>query len=664
MQYHLFQSSGMTLTKLENSINTMHISIYHRTCLKAIVAIPMLFMTYTVTAAEPDKTPEDVQKKAVIIKHDAQLFKKATSSSGKEAKFMQIYFVMKPTRNNRTPVSFAPYKKGDPDGWLERGSFMEWNSLQMVKLEAQSGRKLAKVFETQGCADKFGNTGQDDSGCQNEKLGAEPNRFDPKMAEQQLLIPVFDKGNNSYQGGFIQIYEDKNSRVKPTDQPGQPTAKPGEKKRLLGYDIVFAVDSTRSMGEYFPPTTKVLQKFVEYVKGRIGTGIGSGTEKIETPLRMGVLFYRDRLVSKNLPCNLSYLTKWGQELTNETEKVIRALQVEIEADCGSEDPPEAVLDGLNRVIIDTQWQDNSYRAIILVGDASPHTANSGSLDGKNPMQFNTASILKDAEEKSIRLLTFKLGDDEQAFEELAFSVTQQSNKGRYAVIPLSDVQTFKTNLEETMKKEWAILEKTVNITQDIIDTGGSSADIDVTQQTVRDKYDLTPYEAMIIRLPKIGADPSQMIPQFVKGWLPHKIEGKLAISEYLFLNKKQLSNFTNAIENIAEAAEIGEIDGPDAFIQSVRSTIASQLNLPVNEVFRSGESLTQMLMKTNILPFKTQLLALTPEEFQTWKAADYERINKNLSEKVEYLRDVKANPTNFHYFGDKPFFYVPRKFFP
>lgn len=59
----------------------MHISICHHAFFKAIVAIFMLSMTYAVTAYEPDKTPEDVQKKAVIIKHDAQLFKKAAGSS-------------------------------------------------------------------------------------------------------------------------------------------------------------------------------------------------------------------------------------------------------------------------------------------------------------------------------------------------------------------------------------------------------------------------------------------------------------------------------------------------------------------------------------------------------------------------------------------------------
>lgn len=578
---------------------------------------------------------------------------------------MQIYFMMKPAMNDRTPISFAPYKKGEPDGWLEQNSYMKWNTLQMVKLEPQSGRKLAKVFKNQVCADKFGNTGQDDTYCQNnEELGAEPNRFEPKATAQTLLIPVFEKGNNSYQGGFIQIYEDKNRRVKPADQLNQPTQ--GKGKRQLGYDIVFAVDSTQSMGDYFLPTTEVLQKFVEYVKSRIGTGVGSGKEKIETPLRIGVLFYRDRLVTNPQPCSLFYLTRWGQELTEETDKVIRALQNETEAKCGSEDVPEAVLDGLNRVIVDTKWQDNSYRAIILVGDASPHTANSSSMDGKNPMQLNTADILKDAEEKNIRFLTFKLGNEDQAFEELALAAINDNNKGRYAVIPLLDVQTFKTNLEETMKKEWSILEKTVGIAQDIINTGSNSTDIDVTQPSVKDKYSLTPYEALIIeaRLPDIGADPSQMIPQFVKGWLPRKIEGKLTLSEYLFLNKHQLTKFTGRIEELASAFEIGDIDGPDAFIRSLRESIASQLNLSPNEVFGSGSNLSQILAKAKILPFKTQLLSFTPEEFQTWKSADYQRINNILSGKVEYLRDVKGNPTNFHYFGNKPFFYVPRKFFP
>jgi predicted nucleic acid-binding Zn-ribbon protein len=615
-----------------------------------------LHQELTFTTAEPDKTHEDVQKKAVIIKHDALLFKQATGSSGREERFMQIYFVMKPTINNRIPVSFAPNKKGKPDGWLEQGSYVEWNTLQMLKPEPQPGRKRFKVFKTQYCAEY----GWDEPKCQYQELGAEPNRFEPKVAEQNILIPVFEKGNNSYQGGFIQIYEDKSGRVKPAVQPRKD-------KRQLGYDIVFAVDSTRGMGAYFLPIAETIQKFVEYVKNRTQNGnIGGGTEN-EVPLRMGVLFYRDRMVWPNPPCSMDYLTKWGQELTNDIQKVIHAFQTETEATCRSEDVPEAVLDGLNRVIVDTEWQDNSFRAIILVGDASPHNT-SDSFYGKNPMQLNTSGILKDAEEKNIRFLTFKLGDDDQAFEELAVAAIQDSNIGRYAVIPLSDVSAFKTNLEETMKKEWAVLEKSVAIVTDALTTpyANRSSKIDVTSYSVRQKYGLTPYEALIIEAgsPDINLDPSQRIPQFVKGWIPRKIEGKLAISEYLFLNKHQLTKFTGRIEELASAFIIGEIDGSDAFLRSLRESIASQLNLSVNDVFGSGSNLSHILAAAKILPLKTQLLSFSPEEYQTWKPADYERLNRILSEKAEYLRDFKGNPANFHYFGNKPFFYVPRKFFP
>jgi hypothetical protein len=122
----------------------------------AILSLQQL--AHTATAADPDKTPENVQKKAVIVKHHAKLFKKASNDEGDEAKFMQIYFMMKPSIGDRVPVSRSANRKGKPDGWLQKGAYMEWNTLQMIKLEPQSGRKLAKVFYNQSCAEMFGKT--------------------------------------------------------------------------------------------------------------------------------------------------------------------------------------------------------------------------------------------------------------------------------------------------------------------------------------------------------------------------------------------------------------------------------------------------------------------------------------------------------------------------
>ncbi len=611
----------------------------------ATAAILSLLLAHAATAADPDKTPENVQKKAVIVKHDAKLFKKASGDEGDEAKFMQIYFMMKPAIADRVPVSRGANKKGQPDGWLQKGSYMEWNTLQMIKLEPQSGRKLAKVFDSQNCAEMFGKDGQDAAGCQ--EIGAEPNRFTSKTEPPQLLIPVFEKQKNSYQGGFIRVYE-KGSAVQAADATAPKTSPQGAAGKL-GYDIVFAVDSTGSMGEYFIPTTEVLQSFIKHIEEVTKDG------ELNLPRRIGLLFYKDRLSFAR--CRHPFpITEWKQELTEDIDKVIEALKLAEEETCTSEDPPEAVLDGLNRVLVDTKWQDNHFKAIVLVGDDGPHTEN----DDKNPMNFTVAGIGKIAEQKKIRFLTFKLGSDEKAFKEFAHAVKDVQNKGRYKAIPKSDNKDdFKEKLLDAMTQEWEMLTKAQKIV-----TGGDNR-ATLSKPEVQQKYDLTPYEALIIkaRLPDT-VSASQAIPEFVKGWLPKEIQTDLIVSEFLFMGKSRLTIMASTLESIAEAASIGQDEGGDAFIDVIRNVLASQLKVSPSQLFGSGESLNSILEKANILPFKTQVLSFTPDEISTFKPEDYDRIHTILKEKVKVLREFMGNPTNNRYFGNKPHLYVPRAFFP
>lgn len=616
--------------------------------IQQMVLTALICITQIATAYEPDKTPENIQKKAVITQHNVTLFKKATGDEGNQASFMQIYFMMKPAMNNRVPISISPYKTGEPDGWLDQSSFIEWNTLQMIRLEPQSGRKLVKIFENQECAELFGDDGQDHSGCQ--VLGEEPNRF-TYNTDLQLLIPVFEKGRNSYQGGFIRVYETgSKTKVAPQTQiQTEPTT-----SKQLGYDIVFVVDSTASMGQFFAPTTEVIQTFIKHIKKLV-----QGGELQDMPLRIGVLFFRDR-IGFNFLCGSYYISKWAQKLTTNTDLAIQKLVSEKEANCSSQGIPEAVLDGLDRVLNEAKWADNHFKGIILIGDAPPHSVNSE----KNPRKLTVEQIIQLATEKNIRILSFKLGEDEQAFKDFALK-TAAANLGRYRSIPQSDISVFKTSLFDAMKEEWKLLEAGNAVISTVQNNQTTNAADIIDDPKFRQKYHIDQYEALIIRarLPATNST-SQIVPEFVKGWVPQTIQKQLAAGEFIFIDKSRLTILISILDSIAEAAMIGITDGGDAFITIVRSVLAAQTKIPPHQLFHSGESLSSSLKKANILPFKTDILTFTSQEIATWKPEDYERINTIIKEKIKLLREFKANPTNSHMFGRISHLYVPKAFFP
>jgi hypothetical protein len=657
-------------------------SFLNKTHLKTLLAIFLLLFSNNLIAShyrassqyEPDKTPENVQKKAVIITHEAKLFEKENGFKGKKVEFMEIYFLLSKSKRRfyyrknrkksvRVPVSKQPYTN-HPDGWLDINTFIEWNTLQMIKLEPQSGRKLAKIFKKRHCARLFGKYGRTSRGCKGQIIGSEPNRF-TSDTDYQLLIPVFQKKRNNYEGGFIRVYEQDSTVSAATDSRKRRSKPKAPQKHRLGYDIVFVVDNNTSMREYFLQTKEVLQKFITEIQASVNGEIKN------ISLRIGVLFYQSRVNRRanrfNTACR-SYLTKWGQQLTENVDKVIKALASEEES-CTDKQQYEAVLDGLNRAISSPSWKNNHFKSIILIGDKAPYPI----YDRNNPMRLSVYQINKRALKKNIRLITFKLGSSNRDFKRLALD-TATKNQGRYYTIPMenNNLEKFTEHLLTALKDEWRML----TIAQTMVDQKRKSRKNDQfkaeegklnlqNEQSLLNKYNLTQYEALIIqaRLPNT-LDANGVLPEFVKGWIPQEIQNQLVADEFIFIDKFRLKTLINTLGSFADAALIGSQDGGLAFIRSIRHVLAAQTRMPTYRLFRSGESLNSTLEKANILPFRTDLLTFTAREVNTWKPDDYRRINTILKEKVKVLGEFIGNPKNIRHFGKMPHFYVPRVFFP
>jgi len=629
---------------------------WHSSLIKRItrVAILLFFVTPITMAYQykPDQTVENVQKKVVITKHDAQIFRRVLDRRGKKAPFMQVYFLMKPKVAGRIPVSFRPFKTGRPDGWLDKKSLVEWNTLQMIKLESQSGRKLAKIFEKKYCADLFGRYGREYKGCR--ALGEEPNRF-ASNNDLQLLIPVFQKSRHSYQGGFISVQQKES--VVTASSSKTTTRRQVLGKPRLGYDIVFVIDSHGSKS-VSSPTKNVVQTFIKQIQESLKN------DKFKNmPIRVGLLFYRGRRDRKT-SCNMGYLTKWGQRLTRNMNRVVKALTYEKGNNCSpKKNEPEAVLDALNRVLYDTPWDEKHFKSIILVGEHPPYPT----YDPRNPMRLKVDVINKRALRKNVRILAFKLGEHDESFKKLALN-TAEKNKGRYLHIPQKDhIQLFKENLLKAMTNEWQML----TIAQHLIDDKSNLSqkqgkDVDqLDDQTFLKTYNLTQYEALVIRarLPNT-MQTSQVIPEFVKGWIPQEIQRQSVVGEYIFMDKFSLKKLINTLSDFVEATLIGYQEGGVAFINTIQNVLAAQTRVPTHRLFKSGESLQGILKKANILPFKTDILTFTAQEVNTWKPSDYIRINTILKEKVKVLAEFMNNPRNLHYFGKTPHLYIPKAFFP
>lgn len=556
-----------------------------------------------------DQTIDKIAKKALIIQKDAKLFESSKSwwlggsNKGSDADFMELYFLMKPKKTTwvtnwvskfRMPVLKQYSLKNDqPDGWLEKKSYVPWHTMQLIQFQPKLERQLIKVYATAECAKQYGISGKTSKDC--KILGEEP----VQNSASKLLIPVFQRQKHIYQGGFIRI--SKNKQPVKLKHQNTPT----------GYDLVFVIDTTRSMGIYFQPIVNVLQSFLKTIPNRT--------------INIGVLFYRDRKFNDD--CDIGYITNWAQNLTTNSNKVIQVLNNAEATWCDSEDEAEAVFDAVHRAIIDTQWNKNHFKRIILIGDAPPNY-------DKNPMNFSTASIIEEAKSKGIRLLTFKIGSktdaDIQEFEELA-----NVNNGQYHHITRADINQFKSKLTKVFIQEWTEFQKT--------------------------KRNYAASRLPEYELPVIIGEPNKQNRDFVIGWVPRQIQNQLAFKEYIFMRQVDLKLHILLLESIILAANAGIAGGEEDFLDILRQMLA--VHLKSKNIFQGDETLTEVIAKTHFT-IKTELFSFTPAEVKHWKVDDYTRLNKLLNSKLRLLQRFFNSKNNVHKFNGVAYLYIPKEYFP
>lgn len=119
-------------------------------------------------------------------------------------------------------------------------------------------------------------------------------------------------------------------------------------------DVAFVVDTTGSMKDDIRAVKDSLSDIVDQVTRR--------TKDLE--IRFGVVSYRD-----HPPQDRTYVTQ-VEDFDNRVKRVQKRIAALKPSEGG--DTPEAVADGLHDARVKLSWAADSYKVVLLVGDAPPH----------------------------------------------------------------------------------------------------------------------------------------------------------------------------------------------------------------------------------------------------------------------------------------------------
>lgn len=116
-------------------------------------------------------------------------------------------------------------------------------------------------------------------------------------------------------------------------------------------DLVFVMDTTHSMKDYFQTVLSSVEEFARKNKG--------------DAIKFGLVAYQDR--GEKFDFTIKEYTKNVQSATD-FFSTLQKIQVRARKVAG-DDIPESVLEGVDKALESSQWRDNTVKIIFLVGDA-------------------------------------------------------------------------------------------------------------------------------------------------------------------------------------------------------------------------------------------------------------------------------------------------------
>ena len=415
----------------------------------------------------------------------------------------------------------------------------------------------------------------------------------------------------------------------------------------LKADVVFVVDTTNSM-----------QGNIDAVRVAISKTAQTMQQQIANPdaLKFGIVDYRDDLRPETGNPDLEYLTK------NFTPDLLPADKFEALMDSGavkaaavgSGDWPEEVFAGV-RDGIKSNWTAKAAHILVLIGDASSHPVG----HPKNTTGLSEVALKQLAKENNVYIASIYVKEPSSGVEQdlvvakpqfeglatgdkdngLAFSVVLGNSRIGNSAADGSPTGEEGQNLglEEALK---AAFSKIVNFIGtgkfDSIVTSNTAAD-DTTGQAV-----LSAVRAAFVDYIGSGAKPPPNIVAWVVDRDLTDFEKK-SFDVRVAVRRGEIQELQSALTTILNKFRSSEANSLN-FLQQVQlSSTASSYDLKISDTEKVANSpLVPLWIKS--LPYKSDALALSYEEFKNEAADDRAKFEAELEKKIAFYDDIMNRP--------------------
>lgn len=534
-----------------------------------------------------------------------------------------------------------------PTGWMQASDVLEWRQALLVSYTHPGGpiegRQPVLMFRDfsvlEGIVDSFDMTGEaqalyrqiHEGEIPETIVSMEPQRF-VDITRQFYILPILDWKQLRIEGDdarLLQIaaaiprergadtLQDEAYLVQASVARDESV---GINLEDLLVDIVFVIDTTRSMQPFIDITRNAVQRVANRFSGEIGERV-----------RFGLVTFRDSL--EVIP-QLEYDTRnWTPNFVD-SQTLAKLLTDDVKATrVGSLDYAEEVFAGVD-VALRSNWRDDALRFMILIGDASSHPkGHKQNITGKDEVDLRREADDAQVHLTAIHLLEPRAAEDhpiaEAQFRHLS-RIRGSRNESAYESIDFNDEGGFDALIDNVANGLIAQLSKTLGVADQASETLTALAPPASVERL---------WEAALVEYLGKGANP----PKDIIAWvldrdLTNPADRSLDVR--VLVTREQLSSLAQALDQVVQALMRAQVT-QGQFFEALQSVSGQTMKRP-DDIGQAARLADTGLLPTFIqtLPYRSDILSLSNEMFASMTAEQRSQLEWSILAKLEQYRAI------------------------
>lgn len=590
----------------------------------------------------------------VLTRPGAVLAAQPGEAGGKPVPPLSQYYVYdrKPAAG-RDWIEVGVGSRGHTDGWIAADATLPWKQQMALAFTNPAGRARTLLFDKRDAVVDILKAPDPGAAVAPIQKAVEEGKGDPRVIsiepetfididKQFYLLPILQATEESSQGFRARVIEvasiTKQGGTAPAT-PGQiaPTPNTADALKAFSAAIVFVIDSTISMEPYIDRTREAVRRIYDTVEN---AGLGR-------QVKFGLIAFRSS--TKAVP-KLEYVAKVFADPNKVTsgqdflDKVATLKEATVSSARFNEDPYAGVM----AAVKDIDWSQFGGRYIVLITDA-------GALEGSDPLSstgLDAGQVRLELQRLGIGLYALHLQTPEgkatrnqatSQYKEL--SRNPNADEPLYVPVKTGSVEEFGALIDQLATRITAQV-KAASKGEMVPGSARTAAPAPVPAanatpaQVQAQLASATDQVGRAMQLAWLGRLQGTAAPPLFHAWLSDRAfaqPDKATTEVRVLLTKNQLSDLAQVVTTVLDAGEKSQQTGTADFFDLIRSAAANLARDPARlndpKATRLGE-LGLLGEYLDDLPYKSDVMALTRDDWASWSTSEQEELLDRLRRKL------------------------------